>query len=62
MHNFNVYSRRSFLSRSAKVGMAAAFASLVDIPFVMKRALAEGSIGLNGKKSCSSGCALATTA
>ena len=50
MHNFNVFSRRTFLSRSAKIGMAAALSTLVDIPFVMKRALAEGSIGLNGKK------------
>ncbi len=50
MNNFNIYSRRQFLSNSAKVGMAAALASLVDIPFVMKRALADGSIGLNGKK------------
>ena len=50
MNNFNIYSRRTFLSRSAKVGMAAALSTLVDIPFVMKRALAEGSIGLNGKK------------
>lgn len=50
MNSFNIYSRRQFLSTSAKAGMAAALASLVDIPFVMKRALAEGSIGLNGKK------------
>lgn len=50
MNNFNIYSRRTFLSRSAKIGMAAALSTLVDIPFVMKRALAEGSIGLNGKK------------
>jgi uncharacterized protein (DUF1501 family) len=50
MNNFNIYSRRTFLSRSAKVGMAAALSTLVDVPFVMKRALAEGSIGLNGKK------------
>ncbi|NOS69465.1 MAG: DUF1501 domain-containing protein [Verrucomicrobia bacterium] len=50
MNNFNIYSRRKFLSNSAKAGMAAALASLVDIPFVMKRALADGSIGLNGKK------------
>lgn len=50
MHNFNIYNRREFLSRSAKIGMAAALATLTDIPFVMKRALAEGSIGLNGKK------------
>jgi uncharacterized protein (DUF1501 family) len=50
MHHFNIYSRRTFLSRSAKIGMAAALSTLVDIPFVMKRALAEGNIGLNGKK------------
>lgn len=50
MNNFNIHSRRTFLSRSAKIGMAAALSTLVDVPFVMKRALAEGSIGLNGKK------------
>jgi uncharacterized protein (DUF1501 family) len=50
MNNFNTYSRRTFLSRSAKIGMAAALGTLMDVPFVMKRALAEGSIGLNGKK------------
>jgi uncharacterized protein (DUF1501 family) len=49
-YHFNVLSRRSFLSKASKVGMAAALASLVDIPLVMKRALAEGTIGLNGKK------------
>ena len=50
MHNFNIYSRREFLGRSFKTSMAVALATLTDIPFVMKRALAEGSIGLNGKK------------
>src|SRR5207247_3268468 len=50
MHNFNILSRRSFLDRSFKTGMAVALGTLTDIPFVMKRALAEGSIGLNGKK------------
>src|SRR5437773_10174359 len=50
MHSFNVLSRRSFLDHSAKVGLGVALSTLVDIPFVMKRALAEGSIGLNGKK------------
>ncbi len=49
-HHFNILSRRAFLDRSAKVGMAAALGSLVDIPFVMKRALASGGIGTNGKK------------
>lgn len=50
MHNFNVYSRRNFLDRSFKTSLGVALATLTDIPFVMKRALAEGSIGLNGKK------------
>jgi uncharacterized protein (DUF1501 family) len=46
----NLLTRRSFLDRSFKAGIAVAFSTLVDIPFVMKRALAEGNIGLNGKK------------
>lgn len=49
-HHFNILNRRAFLGTAAKAGMAAALASLVDIPLVMKRALAEGTIGLNGKK------------
>src|SRR5215510_2983533 len=48
--HLNVISRRSFFDRTFKTGAALALSSLVDIPFVMKRALAEGSIGLNGKK------------
>src|SRR5438477_11707621 len=48
--NLNLLTRRSFLERSAKTSLAVALSTLVDIPFVMKRALAEGSIGLNGKK------------
>jgi uncharacterized protein (DUF1501 family) len=50
MSNPNLFSRRSFLSHSVKTGAAVALSTLVDIPFVMKRALADGSIGLNGKK------------
>lgn len=50
MRHFNILSRRTFLSRSFKTSMAVALSTLTDIPFVMKRALAEGSIGLNGKK------------
>src|SRR5213593_981716 len=50
MQHFNILSRRSFLDRSFKTSMAVALSTLVDIPFVMKRALAEGNIGLNGKK------------
>src|SRR5438046_2388673 len=46
MQHFHILSRRSFLDRSFKTGMAVALGTLTDIPFVMKRALAEGSIGL----------------
>jgi uncharacterized protein (DUF1501 family) len=46
----NFYTRRSFLTQSFKTSMAVALASLADVPFVVKRALAEGTIGLNGKK------------
>ncbi len=49
MNNFNILTRRAFLDRSFKVGLGVALSTLVDIPLVMKRALAEGTIG-NGKK------------
>lgn len=48
--SINLLSRRSFFDRSLKVGLGVALSTLVDIPFVMKRALAEGTMGLNGKK------------
>src|SRR5207253_9784186 len=42
---------RDFLSHASKAGVAAALASLVDIPLVAKRALAaDSALGLNGKK------------
>lgn len=50
MNQFNFLNRRAFFDRSFKIGLGVALSTLVDIPFVMKRALAEGSIGLNGKK------------
>src|SRR5438034_2699708 len=50
MHEFNILTRRGFLDRSFKLGLGVALSTLVDIPMVMKRALAEGNIGLNGKK------------
>src|SRR6266567_4736429 len=50
MQHINILTRRAFLDRSFKTGMAVALSTLVDIPFVVKRALAEGNIGLNGKK------------
>jgi uncharacterized protein (DUF1501 family) len=50
MKNFHVLSRRSFLDRSTKIGLGVALATLTDIPLIVKRALASGNIGLNGKK------------
>jgi len=50
MHDFNILTRRAFLDRSFKIGLGVALSTLTDIPFVVKRALAEGNIGLNGKK------------
>jgi uncharacterized protein (DUF1501 family) len=50
MQHFHIMTRRSFLERSAKLGLGVALSTLVDIPLVVKRALAEGNIGLNGKK------------
>ena len=50
MHEFNILSRRAFLSRNFKLSMGLALSTLMDVPLVLKRALAEGSIGLNGKK------------
>src|SRR5262245_60874048 len=49
-HSFNVFTRRSFLDRSVKTSLAVALSTLTDIPLVMKQALAEGSIGMSGKK------------
>ena len=48
MSNLNLITRRSFFSRNFKIGLGVALSTLTDIPFVMKRALAEGSIGLPG--------------
>lgn len=50
MQHINIITRRGFLERTVKVGLGTALATLTDIPLVMKRALAEGSIGLQGKK------------
>src|SRR5437660_11066304 len=50
MQHFNIITRRGFLDRSFKIGLGVALSTLVDIPLVMKRALAEGTIGKNGKK------------
>lgn len=45
---FQIHSRREFLSRTTRLASIAALGSLTDIPFVMQRALADGSIGLPG--------------
>ena len=50
MHKINILTRRAFLDHSFKLSMGVALSTLLDIPPVIKRALAEGSIGLNGKK------------
>lgn len=50
MKHFHVLTRRGFLDRSIKLGLGVALGTLTDIPIVVKRALAEGNIGLNGKK------------
>jgi uncharacterized protein (DUF1501 family) len=46
----NILTRRSFMSASFKATAAVGLASLMNIPPFLKRALAEGSIGVNGKK------------
>ncbi|MGZ8920617.1 MAG: DUF1501 domain-containing protein [Limisphaerales bacterium] len=51
MKQFNILTRRDFLSHAGKLGLASAFASLIDIPLVAKRALAQqNALGRNGKK------------
>lgn len=50
MQHVHMFTRRQFLGTAAKSGLAAALATLVDIPFVVKQALADGQIGRNGKK------------
>jgi uncharacterized protein (DUF1501 family) len=46
----NIITRRSFLSSASRGGIALGLASLMNIPPFLKRALAEGSIGINNKK------------
>ena len=47
---FNILTRRSFLDSSFKVGLGVALSTLLDIPPVLRRAMAEGAIGNSGKK------------
>jgi uncharacterized protein (DUF1501 family) len=46
----NVITRRSFLKAGAQASIAAGLASMVNIPLFLQKALAEGNIGLSGKK------------
>jgi uncharacterized protein (DUF1501 family) len=46
----NIITRRSFLTNVGRTGVGLGLASLMNIPPFLKRALAEGSIGINGKK------------
>ena len=46
----NIITRRSFLSSAGRGSVALGLASLMNIPPFLKRALAEGSIGINNKK------------
>src|SRR2546427_8949548 len=46
----NIITRRSFLKASFQTSAALALASLTNIPPFLRRALAEGNIGISGKK------------
>ena len=46
----NIITRRSFLKAGFQATAALGLASLTNIPPFLKRALAEGNIGINGKK------------
>lgn len=46
----NVITRRSFLKAGAQASIAAGLASVANIPLFLQKALAEGNIGLSGKK------------
>lgn len=43
--SFQILTRRDFLSRSTQLAAAGALAALTDVPFFVKKALADGSIG-----------------
>jgi uncharacterized protein (DUF1501 family) len=46
----NIITRRSFLKASTTAAFGVGLASLMNVPPFLKRALAEGNIGINGKK------------
>jgi len=43
-------TRRSFIRRSLQAGLGVALATLDSVPSFLRQALAEGSLGVNGKK------------
>src|ERR1043166_5877871 len=46
----NIITRRSFMTNAGRAAIGLGLASLMNIPPFLKRALAEGSIGINNKK------------
>src|SRR4051812_17427077 len=46
----HIITRRSFLTNAGRAAVGLGLASLMNIPPFLKRALAEGNIGTNGKK------------
>jgi uncharacterized protein (DUF1501 family) len=46
----HIITRRSFLTIAGRAAVGLGLASLMNIPPFLKRALAEGNIGINGKK------------
>src|SRR5262245_23624918 len=46
----NVITRRSFMKAGAQASIAAALASMTNLPLFLRRALAEANIGTNKKK------------
>ncbi len=48
MNSPHILTRRSFLSHASALGLGTALATLTDIPGVMQRALADGTIGQPG--------------
>ncbi|HAM70574.1 MAG TPA: hypothetical protein DCM86_02910 [Verrucomicrobiales bacterium] len=47
---FHILTRRAFLDSSFKAGLGVALSTLLDVPPIIQRSLAEGTIGINGKK------------
>jgi uncharacterized protein (DUF1501 family) len=46
----NIITRRSFLSNAGRAAVGLGLASLTTLPPFLRRALAEGAVGVNGKK------------